>query len=453
MLEACRASDAVLLCAVGGPKWDTTDPDTPRPEQGLLGLRKGLGLFANLRPVRPSQALLDASPLRRERIEGTDLLVVRELTGGIYFGESGRDGDRAHDDCAYTVEEIERIARVAFEAAGERRGKVTSVDKANVLETSRLWRETVTRLAAEYEGVELDHLLVDNAAMQLVSRPAEFDVIVTENLFGDILSDEAAMLTGSLGMLPSASLGEGGPGLYEPVHGSAPDIAGKGNANPLATLLSVAMMLRYGLDLHDEARPAGEGGREGPGRRPAHPRPGRRDAPRRQMTDAVLAALCPIVHTEPTVEKAELIWKNGEFVPWDEANVHVLSHGLHYGTGVFEGIRCYDTEIGARRSSATRTTSTGSPSPPSSTTCRSTHSARGDPRGDQGADPPQRPAQLLHPPARLPRLRRDGPVREERAGRRDHRRLALGRLPGRGGQAATASAPRSPPGGGSRPPA
>jgi 3-isopropylmalate dehydrogenase len=253
VLEACRAADAVLLCAVGGPEWDTTDPDKPRPEQGLLGLRKGLGLFANLRPVRPSEALLEASPLRRERIEGTDLLVVRELTGGIYFGDSGRDGDRAHDDCAYTVEEIERIARVAFEAAGERRGRVTSIDKANVLETSRLWRETVTKLAPEYEGVELDHLLVDNAAMQLVSRPADFDVIVTENLFGDILSDEAAMLTGSLGMLPSASLGEKGPGLFEPVHGSAPDIAGTGKANPLATLLSVAMMLRYGLGMHEQA--------------------------------------------------------------------------------------------------------------------------------------------------------------------------------------------------------
>ena len=253
VLEACRQSDAVLLCAVGGPKWDTTDPDKPRPEQGLLGLRKGLGLFANLRPVRPSDALLEASPLRRERIEGTDLLVIRELTGGIYFGESGRDGDRAHDDCAYTVEEIERIARVAFEAAGERNGRVTSVDKANVMETSRLWRETVTKLAPEYSEIELDHLLVDNAAMQLVSNPTGFDVIVTENLFGDILSDEAAMLTGSLGMLPSASLGEDGPGLYEPVHGSAPDIAGTGKANPLATLLSVAMMLKYGLGMHEDA--------------------------------------------------------------------------------------------------------------------------------------------------------------------------------------------------------
>jgi 3-isopropylmalate dehydrogenase len=294
-LQACRESDAVLLCAVGGPKWDTTDPDKPRPEQGLLALRKGLGLFANLRPVRPSEPLLDASPLRRERIEGTDLLVVRELTGGIYFGDSGRDGDRAHDDCAYTVEEIERIARVGFEAAGERRGKLTSVDKANVLETSRLWRETVTRLAPEYEEIELNHLLVDNAAMQLVSRPSEFDVIVTENLFGDILSDEAAMLTGSLGMLPSASLGEGGPGVYEPVHGSAPDIAGTGKANPLATLLSVAMMFRYGLGMHAEAdrlERAVDGALTQGLRTPdLAGGEGTREVGIEEMTDAVLAAL------------------------------------------------------------------------------------------------------------------------------------------------------------------
>jgi 3-isopropylmalate dehydrogenase len=260
VLETCRQADAVLLCAVGGPKWDTTDPDAPRPEQGLLGLRKGLGLFANLRPVRPSNALLDASPLKRDRIEGTDLLVVRELTGGIYFGDSGRDGDTAHDDCAYSVGEIERITRVAFNSAASRpgaedgTGKVTSVDKANVLETSRLWRETVERVATdEFSEIPLEHLLVDNAAMQLVSRPADFDVIVTENLFGDILSDEAAMLTGSLGMLPSASLGADGPGLFEPVHGSAPDIAGQGVANPLATFLSVGMMLRYGLDRGEDA--------------------------------------------------------------------------------------------------------------------------------------------------------------------------------------------------------
>jgi len=195
VLDTCRGGDAVLLSAVGGPKWDTTDPDKPRPEQGLLGLRKGLGLFANLRPVRPSPALLDASPLKRERIEGTDLLVVRELTGGIYFGDRGLDGDTAHDTCVYSVAEIERITRVAFDLA---RTKVTSVDKANVLETSRLWRKTVERMA-EDESTPVDHMLVDNAAMQLVSRPSEFDVILTENLFGDILSDEAAMLTGSLG--------------------------------------------------------------------------------------------------------------------------------------------------------------------------------------------------------------------------------------------------------------
>ena len=247
VLETCREADAVLLGAVGGPKWDTTDPDAPRPEQGLLGLRKGLGLYANLRPVRPLPALIDASPLRPDRIEGTDLLVVRELTGGIYFGDSGRDASRAHDTCEYTVAEIERIAAVAFDAAERRRGRVTSVDKANVLETSRLWRETVTRVAGEWPAVELDHLLVDNAAMQLISDPAAFDVILTENMFGDILSDESAMLTGSLGMLPSASLGGEGPGLFEPVHGTAPDIAGAGVANPLATILSAAMMLRLGL--------------------------------------------------------------------------------------------------------------------------------------------------------------------------------------------------------------
>jgi len=253
VLEVCRDADAVLLGAVGGPRWDTTDPGAPRPEQGLLGLRKGLGLYANLRPVKPSPALLDASPLRAERIEGTDLLVVRELTGGIYFGDRGRDGDAAHDTCVYSVAEIERIAEVAFEAAARRRGKVTSVDKANVLETSRLWRETVTRLAEGRDAIELDHMLVDNAAMQLVANPRRFDVILTENMFGDILSDESAMLTGSLGMLPSASLGGEGPGLFEPVHGSAPDIAGEGVANPLATILSAAMLLRDGLGREEEA--------------------------------------------------------------------------------------------------------------------------------------------------------------------------------------------------------
>jgi 3-isopropylmalate dehydrogenase len=250
-LTACRSADAVLLAAVGGPKWDTTEPDKPRPEQGLLGLRQGLGLYANLRPVRPLPALYDESPLKREVIERTDLLVVRELTGGIYFGDKGRKDGRAHDVCAYTEAEIERIARTGFEAA---RSRVTSVDKANVLETSRLWREVVSRIhAAEFLNIELEHLLVDNAAMRLVAAPRHFDVILTENMFGDILSDEAAMLTGSIGLLPSASLGAQGPGVFEPVHGSAPDIAGQGIANPLAMFLSAALMLRHGLAREDDA--------------------------------------------------------------------------------------------------------------------------------------------------------------------------------------------------------
>jgi len=257
-LDACKAADAVLLAAVGGPKWDTTDPDAPRPEQGLLGLRKGMGLYANLRPVRVVPALLDSSPLKRERIEGTDLLVVRELTGGIYFGEKTRTATTASDLCEYTVDEVERIARVAFDAARLRRRKVASVDKANVLETSRQWREVVHRVHGEYGDVELTDVLVDNAAMQLIARPADFDVIVTENLFGDILSDEAAMITGSIGMLPSASLGDSdpdrpAPGLFEPVHGSAPDIARTGAANPLAMFLSVALLLRHGLGWETEA--------------------------------------------------------------------------------------------------------------------------------------------------------------------------------------------------------
>ncbi|MEA2212957.1 MAG: 3-isopropylmalate dehydrogenase [Solirubrobacteraceae bacterium] len=253
-LDACRRADAILLAAVGGPKWDTTDPAKPRPEQGLLGLRKGLGLFANLRPVKPLPALYDASPLKREVIEGTDLLVVRELTGGIYFGDKTRTADSASDACVYTRKEIERITRVAFAAA---KSRVTSVDKANVLETSRLWREVVGEVhRAEFPHLELEHLLVDNAAMRLVAAPRQFEVIVTENMFGDILSDEAAMLTGSLGMLPSASLGTQDPptpGVFEPVHGSAPDIAGSGRANPLAMFLSAALLLRHGFALEAEA--------------------------------------------------------------------------------------------------------------------------------------------------------------------------------------------------------
>jgi 3-isopropylmalate dehydrogenase len=250
-IAACRASDGVLLAAVGGPKWDSTDPSAPRPEQGLLGLRKALGLYANLRPVRPLPALYDASPLKREVIEGTDLLVVRELTGGIYFGAKVRRDGYASDLCEYTTEEIERIARIAFGAA---RSRVTSIDKMNVLETGRLWREVVSRVhAAEFPNVELEHQLVDSAAMKLVAAPRHFDVVLADNMFGDILSDEAAMLTGSLGMLPSASLGESGPGLFEPVHGSAPDIAGQGIANPLAMILSAALLIRHGLSLEAEA--------------------------------------------------------------------------------------------------------------------------------------------------------------------------------------------------------
>jgi len=250
-LAACRAADAVLLAAVGGPKWDTTDPDAPRPEQGLLGLRKALGLYANLRPVRAVDALLDASPLRREVVERTDLLVVRELTGGIYFGDKTRTADAASDLCVYTAGEVERIARIAFGAA---RSKVTSVDKANVLETSRLWREVVRRVhAEEFPRIELEHALVDSTAMKLITAPRHFDVILTENMFGDILSDEASVVTGSLGLLPSASIGGDGPGLFEPVHGSAPDIAGQGIANPLAMFLSAALMLRHGLGRQAEA--------------------------------------------------------------------------------------------------------------------------------------------------------------------------------------------------------
>ncbi len=250
-LAACGRADAVLLAAVGGPQWDSTDAGAPRPERGLLDLRKGLGLYANLRPVRPFSALLDASPLKRELIEGTDMLVVRELTGGIYFGAKERTADHASDLCEYTTGEIERITRTAFGAA---RSRVTSVDKVNVLETSRLWREVVTRVhGEEFPNIELEHQLVDSAAMKLVVAPRHFDVILTENMFGDILSDEAAMLTGSLGMLPSASLGGDGAGVFEPVHGSAPDIVGTGRANPLAMILSAALMLRHGFAREDAA--------------------------------------------------------------------------------------------------------------------------------------------------------------------------------------------------------
>ena len=254
-IDACLASDSVLLGAVGGPTWDAQPADN-RPERGLLGIRKAMGLFANLRPAVLYAPLADACPLKPERIkDGLDLVVCRELTGDVYFGAKTRDEDgTGHDDMNYSVAEVERIAHRAFQMARQRRNHVTSVDKANVLETSRVWRETVERVAQEYPDIAVDYYYVDNAAMQLVTNPSQFDVILTGNLFGDILSDEASCITGSLGMLPSASLGETSCGLYEPIHGSAPDIAGQNIANPIATILSVAMMLRHSFELEDEAR-------------------------------------------------------------------------------------------------------------------------------------------------------------------------------------------------------
>lgn len=256
-VQGCLASDSVLLGAVGGPKWDGL-PGDRRPEKALLGLRSALGLYTNLRPAKLYAPLRESCPLRADIVaEGFDLMMVRELTGGIYFGERGRRegtyGPEAYDTEAYSVMEIERIARAAFDAARKRRGHVTSIDKANVLETSRLWRETVHRVAEDYPDVTLSDMLVDNAAMQLVRRPSQFDVVVTSNMFGDILSDEASQITGSIGLLPSASLGATKRGLYEPIHGSAPDIAGQDRANPIATILSAAMMLRYSFDLAGEA--------------------------------------------------------------------------------------------------------------------------------------------------------------------------------------------------------
>jgi 3-isopropylmalate dehydrogenase len=253
-LALAERADAILLGAVGGPKW--SDPNAAvRPEQGLLQLRKSLGLFANLRPVVPHSAVLDASPIKAELLHGVDIMVVRELTGGIYFGNKMRTATEAVDICRYTVEEIERVVRLAASLALNRRRKLTSVDKANVLETSRLWRSTVERIMPrEFPGVSFEHMLVDAAAMHLLKRPRDFDVIVTENMFGDILTDEASMLAGSLGLLPSASLGTGARGgLFEPIHGSAPDIAGRGIANPYAAILSGAMLLRYSLQLEAEA--------------------------------------------------------------------------------------------------------------------------------------------------------------------------------------------------------
>jgi 3-isopropylmalate dehydrogenase len=291
--SACGTADAVLLGAVGGPKW--SDPNAKiRPEQGLLALRKALGLFANLRPVSLHPELLDASPLKPEVLKGTDIMVVRELTGGIYFGEKTRTEHSASDLCTYSVEEITRVTRVAGNLARGRRKFITSVDKANVLETSRLWRSTVEKvLNEEFPDVKYEHQLVDSAAMLLIRKPAHFDVVLTENMFGDILTDEASMLAGSLGLLPSASLGAGKLGMYEPIHGSAPDIAGKGIANPYGTLLSVAMLLRHSLDLPVEAAAVETAVREviSEGVRTADIAAGSQAATTAQAGDAVLAKL------------------------------------------------------------------------------------------------------------------------------------------------------------------
>jgi 3-isopropylmalate dehydrogenase len=293
-LRVCLQADAVLLGAIGGPKWSAPTAKV-RPEQGLLKLRKELGVYANLRPVKLQPALVNSSTLKPEVLEGVDLVFVRELTGGIYFGEKKRDANSASDLCTYTVPEIERITRVAARLAQQRRRKLTSIDKSNVLETSRLWREVCERvMKAEFPDVTLEHVLVDAAAMHLIRRPRDFDVLVTENMFGDILTDEASMLSGSLGLLPSASLGDGKRGLYEPIHGSAPDIAGQGIANPVGTILSVAMLLRHSLGLSDEAaaiEKAVTGAIADGARTPDIVAPGAKALSTREVGDAILARL------------------------------------------------------------------------------------------------------------------------------------------------------------------
>lgn len=294
VLADCQSSHAVLLGAVGGPKWD--DPAAKvRPEQGLLGLRKGLGVFANLRPVRVRPSLIDASPLKPERLVGVDILVIRELTGGLYFGKpKGRDRvdgrERAVDTLEYYDYEVRRVIELAFRLAQNRKHKVTSVDKANVLESSRLWRQIANTIAAEHEGTVLEHMLVDTASMRLITIPASFDVLVTENMFGDILTDEASVLAGSMGLLPSASLGDSGPGLYEPIHGSAPDIAGQGIANPIGAILSTALLLRYSLHL-EQAAAAVEGAVDDVLASGARTVDLGGSLGTRQMTDAILARL------------------------------------------------------------------------------------------------------------------------------------------------------------------
>ena len=288
-LAACHDADAVLLGAVGGPQW--SDPNAKvRPEQGLLALRAALGVYANLRPLQVHPALADLSPLKNERLKHVDVLFVRELTGGMYFGARTRSADAATDECRYSVAEIERVVRRAFELARARRQHLTSVDKANVLETSRLWRSTVQRIAADYPDVAVEHQLVDSMAMLLLTRPNRYDVVVTENLFGDILTDEAAALAGSLGLLPSASLGDGRRGLYEPIHGSAPDIAGQGVANPVGAILSAALLLRHSLGLEAEAV-AVESAVEQVLRHGPHSRDIGGDAGTDEVRDAVIAAL------------------------------------------------------------------------------------------------------------------------------------------------------------------
>ena len=293
-LQGCLSADAVLLGAIGGPKWSAPSAKV-RPEQGLLKLRKDLGVYANLRPVKVLPSLADSSTLKPEVLRGVDLIFIRELTGGIYFGEKRRDANTAVDVCTYSVSEVERITRVAAKLARGRRKKLTSIDKSNVLETSRLWREVTERvMKAEFPDVALDHMLVDAAAMHLIRRPKDFDVLVTENMFGDILTDEASMLAGSLGLLPSASLGDGTRGLYEPIHGSAPDIAGKGIANPCGTILSVAMLLRHSLGLTTEAdvlEAAVTRTLEDGARTPDIAAPGAKTLSTRQFGDAVVANL------------------------------------------------------------------------------------------------------------------------------------------------------------------
>jgi 3-isopropylmalate dehydrogenase len=293
-LAACLKADAVLLGAIGGPKWSAPTAKV-RPEQGLLKIRKELGVYANLRPVKLWPALVNSSTLKPEVLEGVDLVFVRELTGGIYFGEKKRDATSASDLCTYTVAEVERITRVAARLAQQRRRKLTSIDKSNVLETSRLWREVCERvIKTEFPDVALDHMLVDSAAMHLIRRPRDFDVLVTENMFGDILTDEASMLAGSLGLLPSASLGDGKRGLYEPIHGSAPDIAGKGIANPVGMIMSVAMMLRHSLGLNAEAEAVEKavGAAIAAGARsPDIATPGDKVLSTREVGDAILAGL------------------------------------------------------------------------------------------------------------------------------------------------------------------